>query len=143
MQSDGMSESISFSSGFIYTGDVIHRMLTATQYIAPLMADFDASLSQNSTVFYADNGGMKVCGFLLVRLLCDCVDKLCGQSVALSVCLCYVGTALVVQWRHVPLQDNLSLGRFTFQAALHSDGRIVFAYREVTFLFDLCYCLFA
>lgn len=74
-----MSESISFCSGFIYTGDVIHRMLTATQYIAPLMADFDPSMSQNSTVFYADNGGMEVCGFLLVRLLCDiwtnCVDK--------------------------------------------------------------------
>lgn len=33
-------------------------MLTATQYIAPLMADFDPSLSQNSTVLYADNGEM-------------------------------------------------------------------------------------
>lgn len=43
-------------TGFLYTGDVIHRMLTATQYIAPLMANFDPSLSQNSTVFYSDNG---------------------------------------------------------------------------------------
>lgn len=42
--------------GFIYTGDIIHRLLTATQYIAPLMADFDPSLSTNSTVFYFDNG---------------------------------------------------------------------------------------
>lgn len=42
--------------GFIYTGDIIHRMLTATQYIAPLMANFDPSLSENSTVFYFDNG---------------------------------------------------------------------------------------
>lgn len=31
-------------------------MLTATQYIAPLMANFDPSLSINSTVFYRDNG---------------------------------------------------------------------------------------
>lgn len=45
-----------YLTGFIYTGDVIHRMLTATQYIAPLMANFDPSLSQNSTVFYSDNG---------------------------------------------------------------------------------------
>lgn len=45
---------------------------------------------------------------------------------------CYAGTALLVQWNNIPLQDNLSLGVFTFQAALHSDGRIVFAYREVT-----------
>ncbi|XP_023259424.1 plexin domain-containing protein 2-like [Seriola lalandi dorsalis] len=83
------------TGGFIYTGDIIHRMLTATQYIAPLMADFDPTLSKNSTVFYIDNG-----------------------------------TALVVQWDQIHLQD-VSLGTFTFQAVLHSDGRIVFAYKEV------------
>ncbi|CAL8399589.1 unnamed protein product [Arctogadus glacialis] len=84
------------TGGFIYTGDVVHRMLTATQYIAPLMANFDPSVSRNSTVIYTDNG-----------------------------------TALVVQWDHVRLQDLDHLGSFTFQASLHRDGRIVFAYREV------------
>uniref|UniRef100_A0A673YMT3 Plexin domain containing 2b n=1 Tax=Salmo trutta TaxID=8032 RepID=A0A673YMT3_SALTR len=84
------------TGGFIYTGDVVHRMLTATQYIAPLMANFDPSVSRNSTVIYFDNG-----------------------------------TALVVQWDHVHLQDNYHLGSFTFQATLHSDGRIVFAYKEI------------
>lgn len=43
-------------SGFIFVGDVIHRMLTATQYIAPLMANFNPSYSHNSTVQYLDNG---------------------------------------------------------------------------------------
>ncbi|XP_068604102.1 plexin domain-containing protein 2 [Brachionichthys hirsutus] len=84
------------TGGFIYTGDVIHRMLTATQYIAPLMANFDPSVSRNSTVIYVDNG-----------------------------------TALVVQWDHVHLQDNFNLGSFTFQATLHNTGRIVFAYKEI------------
>ncbi|KAG7250374.1 hypothetical protein CRUP_038496, partial [Coryphaenoides rupestris] len=84
------------TGGFIYTGDVVHRMLTATQYIAPLMANFDPSVSRNSTVIYFDNG-----------------------------------TALVVQWDQVHLQDLEHLGSFTFQASLHSDGRIVFAYREI------------
>ncbi|RXN00742.1 Plexin domain-containing protein 2 [Acipenser ruthenus] len=84
------------TGGFIYTGDVIHKMLTATQYIAPLMANFDPSVSRNSTVRYFDNG-----------------------------------TALVVQWDHVHLQDNYSLGSFTFQATLHNDGRIVFAYKDI------------
>nr|XP_046214081.1 plexin domain-containing protein 2-like isoform X1 [Oncorhynchus gorbuscha] len=84
------------TGGFIYTGDVIHRMLTATQYIAPLMANFDLSTSTNSTISYFDNG-----------------------------------TALVVQWDQVHLQDSVSQGPFTFQTALHSDGRIVFAYKEV------------
>lgn len=41
------------------------------------------------------------------------------------------GTALVVQWDHVHLQDNYNLGSFTFQATLHNTGRIVFAYKEV------------
>uniref|UniRef100_G3NIV1 PSI domain-containing protein n=1 Tax=Gasterosteus aculeatus aculeatus TaxID=481459 RepID=G3NIV1_GASAC len=84
------------TGGFIYTGDVVHRMLTATQYIAPLMANFDPSVSRNSTVIYFDNG-----------------------------------TALVVQWDHVHLQDNYHLGSFTFQATLHDTGRIVFAYKEI------------
>nr|XP_057935779.1 plexin domain-containing protein 2 isoform X2 [Doryrhamphus excisus] len=84
------------TGGFIYTGDVIHRMLTATQYIAPLMANFDPSVSKNSSVFYFDNG-----------------------------------TALVVQWTRLHLQDDVQSGTFTFQAALHSDGRIVFSYKEI------------
>ncbi|XP_013873779.1 plexin domain-containing protein 2 isoform X2 [Austrofundulus limnaeus] len=84
------------TGGFIYTGDIIHQMLTATQYIAPLMANFDPSRSKNSTVFYRDNG-----------------------------------TALVVQWNRIYLQDNISAGTFTFQATLHADGRIVFAYKEI------------
>ncbi|XP_005999575.1 plexin domain-containing protein 1 isoform X2 [Latimeria chalumnae] len=44
------------TGGFIFTGEVIHRMLTATQYIAPLMANFDPSFSRNSTIRYFDNG---------------------------------------------------------------------------------------
>ncbi|MEQ2269167.1 Plexin domain-containing protein 2, partial [Xenotaenia resolanae] len=34
-------------------------------------------------------------------------------------------------WDHVHLQDNYSLGSFTFQATLHKTGRIVFAYKEL------------
>ena len=37
-------------------GVVIHRMLTAAQYVAPLMANFNPSFSRNSTVQYLDNG---------------------------------------------------------------------------------------
>ncbi|XP_020024858.2 plexin domain-containing protein 2 [Castor canadensis] len=87
------------TGGFIYTGEVVHRMLTATQYIAPLMANFDPGVSRNSTVRYFDNG-----------------------------------TALVVQWDHVHLQDNYNLGSFTFQATLLMDGRIIFGYKEIPVL---------
>lgn len=44
------------TGGFIFMGDVLHRMLTATQYVAPLMANFNPSYSKNSTVLYFDNG---------------------------------------------------------------------------------------
>ncbi|XP_069884257.1 plexin domain-containing protein 1 isoform X2 [Dipodomys merriami] len=44
------------TGGFIFMGDVIHRMLTATQYVAPLMANFNPGYSDNSTVTYFDNG---------------------------------------------------------------------------------------
>ncbi|XP_014115631.1 PREDICTED: plexin domain-containing protein 1 isoform X2 [Pseudopodoces humilis] len=84
------------TGGFIFVGDVIHRMLTATQYIAPLMANFNPSYSRNSTVQYLDNG-----------------------------------TVFVVQWDKVYLQGKEDMGSFTFQAALHSSGRIVFGYKEI------------
>uniref|UniRef100_A0A8C4KYI8 Plexin domain containing 1 n=1 Tax=Equus asinus TaxID=9793 RepID=A0A8C4KYI8_EQUAS len=84
------------TGGFIFMGDVIHRMLTATQYVAPLMANFNPGYSDNSTVAYFDNG-----------------------------------TVFVVQWDHVYLQGREDRGSFTFQAALHRDGRIVFGYKEI------------
>ncbi|KAF3858058.1 hypothetical protein F7725_011259 [Dissostichus mawsoni] len=93
------------TGGFIYTGDIIHRMLTATQYIAPLMANFDPSLSKNSTVVYFDNGS-RHCNF--TQLHCP------GGSVEPD-----------------PPPGRHQSGTFTFQAALHSDGRIVFAYKEI------------
>lgn len=44
------------TGGFLYTGDYVHSWLAATQYIAPLMANFDTRLSNYSYVKYADNG---------------------------------------------------------------------------------------
>ncbi|XP_014014160.1 plexin domain-containing protein 1 isoform X1 [Salmo salar] len=56
------------TGGFIFTGEITHRMLTATQYIAPLMANFDPSFSKNSTVRYMDNGEVFVVQWDKVRL---------------------------------------------------------------------------
>lgn len=44
------------TGGFLYTGDYVHSWLAATQYIAPLMANFDTSMSNYSTIKYLDNG---------------------------------------------------------------------------------------
>ncbi|KAM4717082.1 plexin domain-containing protein 1-like isoform 2-T2 [Anableps anableps] len=56
------------TGGFIFTGDITHRMLTTTQYIAPLMANFDPSYSKDSTVQYLDNGKVFVVQWEQVRL---------------------------------------------------------------------------
>lgn len=69
------------------------------------------------------------CDFFLLCIFCVVclvnISVVCAHVFSL-------GTALVVQWNQIHLQD-VSLGTFTFQAVLHSDGRIVFAYKEVTF----------
>ncbi|KAL1497008.1 hypothetical protein ABEB36_008040 [Hypothenemus hampei] len=83
------------TGGFLYTGNYVHSWLAATQYIAPLMANFDTGMSNSSLVRYADNG-----------------------------------TAFTVEWDQVPLQDKPS-ANFTFQTTLHSNGDIVFVYKEV------------
>ena len=44
------------TGGFLYTGDLKHTWLAATQYIAPLMANFDTSTSDDSKVKYMENG---------------------------------------------------------------------------------------
>uniref|UniRef100_A0A3Q3GX70 Plexin domain containing 1 n=1 Tax=Labrus bergylta TaxID=56723 RepID=A0A3Q3GX70_9LABR len=56
------------TGGFMYMGDITHRMLTATQYIAPLMANFDPGYSKNSTVRFSDNGNLFVVQWDNVRL---------------------------------------------------------------------------
>ncbi|VVC36342.1 Hypothetical protein CINCED_3A022425 [Cinara cedri] len=43
------------TGGFLYLGDYIHSWLAATQYIAPLMANFDFSTSNESNIYYMDN----------------------------------------------------------------------------------------
>ncbi|XP_017101670.2 plexin domain-containing protein 2 isoform X2 [Drosophila bipectinata] len=44
------------TGGFLYTGEYVHSWLAATQYIAPLMANFDTSISNDSFVRMLDNG---------------------------------------------------------------------------------------
>ena len=47
----------SFYLGFLYVSDFLHRWLTATQYIAPLMANFDTTIADaTSNIRYTHNG---------------------------------------------------------------------------------------
>ena len=51
------------TGGFLYTGEYVHSWLAATQYIAPLMANFDTSQHQDAKIRYADNGEEIYCAY--------------------------------------------------------------------------------
>lgn len=43
------------TGGFCYVGDQMHSWLAATQYVAPLMSNFDTT-PDDATILYADTG---------------------------------------------------------------------------------------
>ncbi|TKR77003.1 hypothetical protein L596_018056 [Steinernema carpocapsae] len=55
------------TGGFCYVGDESHSWLAATQYIAPLMSNFESNYN-DSTIQYADDGEKFVVEWLNVRL---------------------------------------------------------------------------
>ncbi|KAE8283952.1 Plexin domain-containing protein 1 Tumor endothelial marker 7 Precursor [Larimichthys crocea] len=86
------------TGGFIFMGEITHRMLTATQYVAPLMANFDPSFSQNSTVRYSDNGNLFVVEWDKVRLK----DREAEGSFVFQAALHRNGT-IVFNYRDIPV----------------------------------------
>ncbi|KAA8585392.1 plexin domain-containing protein 1 isoform X1 [Etheostoma spectabile] len=86
------------TGGFIFTGDITHRMLTTTQYIAPLMANFDPSYSKESTVQYLDNGEAFVVQWERVRL----PGKESGGAFTFQTALYKTGT-ITFSYRDIPL----------------------------------------
>jgi hypothetical protein len=58
------------TGGFCYVGDQTHSWLAATQYIAPLMANFD-TISNDSTIMFGDNGERLVVEWSNVKLRDD------------------------------------------------------------------------
>lgn len=44
------------TGGFVYTREHVHNWLAATQYIAPLMANFDTTVTNDSAVKMIDDG---------------------------------------------------------------------------------------
>lgn len=112
------------TGGFLYTGEYVHSWLAATQYIAPLMANFDTSIGNGSTVKYGDNGKfMRFSTFQVAKIT---------QFFFIACTL--KGTEFTVIWENVPLQEgNTSkpLSLFTFSVTLYNTGDITFAYKTI------------
>ncbi|XP_016895693.1 plexin domain-containing protein 1-like isoform X2 [Cynoglossus semilaevis] len=108
------------TGGFIFTGDITHRMLTTTQYIAPLMANFDPSYSKDSKVQYLDNGEMFVVQWERVRLL----DKKSAGVFTFQAALYKTGD-ITFSYRDVPLTlDVISSAEHSVKVGL-SDAFMV------------------
>ncbi|XP_034396343.1 plexin domain-containing protein 1-like isoform X1 [Cyclopterus lumpus] len=108
------------TGGFIFTGDITHRMLTATQYIAPLMANFDPSYSKESTVQYLDNGEVFVVQWERVRL----PGKESEGAFTFQAALYKTG-AITFSYRDIPLSlDGIGSAEHPVKAGL-SDAFMV------------------
>ncbi|XP_063693570.1 uncharacterized protein LOC134825329 isoform X2 [Bolinopsis microptera] len=97
------------TGGFIFVGELIHNQLTATQYIAPLMAEFNPSLSNDSHVFYHISDTRAIVQW----------DNVYVHS------------------HRNPNDPNAEKDMpFSFQAQLYINGDIIFAYKQVPFSVD-------
>ncbi|XP_072035103.1 uncharacterized protein [Amphiura filiformis] len=56
------------TGGFLYVGNYVHRFLAATQYIAPLMANFDPSVTPKAAIRYAKNSTQFTCEWKNIAL---------------------------------------------------------------------------
>jgi len=95
------------TGGFLYTGTYVHSWLAATQYIAPLMANFDTSQHEDAKIRYIDNGTALIVEWSNVHLQGKDANSSSG-SVSMS-----------------------RQGPFTFQAMIRDDGDIAFSYKSV------------
>ncbi|XP_060605187.1 plexin domain-containing protein 2-like isoform X9 [Ruditapes philippinarum] len=90
------------TGGFLYMSPFLHKFLTATQYIAPLMANFDTkSGGRSSTVIYKN------------------VDQK------------FVVEWRDVHLKDQNGRSDEDTGSFRFQAILHQNGSIAFVYKQL------------
>ena len=103
----------------MYTGEYVHSWLAATQYIAPLMANFDTSQMDSATVRYGDNSTTLVVEWANVSL----------QTRDKYVSINFWSIFVVVIFNIFSSQKME--GPFTFQAILRKNGDILFAYKHI------------
>ncbi|ESO88042.1 hypothetical protein LOTGIDRAFT_67733, partial [Lottia gigantea] len=101
------------TGGFLYTSPFLHQWLTATQYIAPLMANFDTRKGGENSAIYYDRRRGKHVKKLHKTLNSDCYDN------------------FIVQWKSVKLGDENITEPFEFEVILAKDGTIKFLYKTI------------
>ncbi|KAH8295920.1 hypothetical protein KR018_000697, partial [Drosophila ironensis] len=121
------------TGGFIYTGEYVHSWLAATQYIAPLMANFDTSISSDSFVRVNDNGT----AFTTIWENVTLQDKPEFGKFTFSVTLHKNGDIVFVYYQ-VPtditsIQDNQHPVKVGLSDAYIIDKHLIFARRKTIY----------
>ncbi|XP_060605179.1 plexin domain-containing protein 2-like isoform X2 [Ruditapes philippinarum] len=89
------------TGGFLYMSPFLHQWLTATQYIAPLMANFDTKIGNSSEIMFSN------------------VDQK------------FVVEWRDVHLKDQNGRSDEDTGSFRFQAILHQNGSIAFVYKQL------------
>jgi len=102
------------TGGFLFLGEAVHAWLAATQYIAPLMANFNTSIHPNSSIYYLD----QKTSFSVQW------DNVYLQEVTVN------SSSLDANGKQIrnPIEKP-----FSFQATLKDNGDIIFIYKQVPF----------
>ncbi|KRF80854.1 plexin domain-containing protein 1 isoform X1 [Drosophila virilis] len=121
------------TGGFLYTGEYVHYWLAATQYIAPLMANFDTSISDDSFVRLQDNGT----AFTVVWENVTLQDKPEYGKFTFSATLHQTGNIVFVYYQLPTLINNIQDHQHPVKVGL-SDAYIVdkmlyFAHRKTIY----------
>lgn len=120
------------TGGFIYTGEHVHNWLAATQYIAPLMANFDTTLTNESYVKLVDDGEKFTAFWENVNLQDDA-----NQTFTFAVTL-YKNGDIVFAYKHIPIDvqeinDTLHPVKVGISDAYLNDNIIFYVRRKTIY----------
>ncbi|KAH8415407.1 hypothetical protein KR222_010771, partial [Zaprionus bogoriensis] len=121
------------TGGFLYTGEYVHSWLAATQYIAPLMANFDSSTTSDSFVRLQDNGT----AFTVVWENVTLQDKPEYGKFTFSVSLHQNGDIVFVYYQLPTLINNIQDSQHPVKVGLSDayivDKKLLFAHRKTIY----------
>ena len=101
------------TGGFLYTGDYVHSWLAATQYIAPLMANFDTSSTHNARIRYLDDGDKLIVEWKDVYLQDKSTD---GRDGPFTFQVILFGNGnITFAYETIPIDINIITVRIYFQ----------------------------
>ncbi|CAG4942743.1 unnamed protein product [Colias eurytheme] len=127
------------TGGFIYIGDHVHNWLAATQYIAPLMANFDTTLGNDSFVKQYDDGEKFAVFWENVTLQENATQKFTFAAILYKngdIVFAYKDIPIAVQAindSEHPVKVGISDAYLADKSFLHLRRKTIYEYHRVSF----------